>query len=194
MKFSIDLQTETKPEWVTLVLNNIEFFLQDHANCERKASSMMMSFVAKYPNRIEIIPELIATAIEELEHFQDVYKIMESRGIPLHQELEQDHYVNQLNALCRTSPEERFLDRLLISSVVECRGAERFKLVYQAVEDEELKKFYHRLWAAEAKHGNLFVKMSLLYFDEKAVYDRLQFFVKKEAEILNNLELRAAFH
>jgi len=194
MKFSIDLQTETKPEWVTLVLNNLELFLQDHANCERKASSMMMSFVAKYPNRIEIIPELIATAIEELEHFQDVYKIMESRGIPLHQELEQDHYVNQLNALCRTSPEERFLDRLLISSVVECRGAERFKLVYQAVEDEELKKFYHRLWAAEAKHGNLFVKMSLLYFDEKAVYDRLQFFVKKEAEILNNLELRAAFH
>ncbi len=194
MKFSIDLQTETKPEWVTLVLNNIEFFLQDHANCERKASSMMMSFVAKYPNRLEIIPELIETAIEELGHFQDVYKIMERRGIPLRQELEQDHYVNQLNALCRTSPEERFLDRLLISSVVECRGAERFKLVYQAVEDEELKKFYHRLWAAEAKHGNLFVKMSLLYFDEKLVYDRLQFFVKKEAEILNSLELKPAFH
>lgn len=194
MKFSIDLQTETKPEWVTLVLNNIEFFLQDHANCERKASSMMMSFVAKYPNRLEIIPDLIETAIEELGHFQDVYKIMESRGIPLRQELEQDHYVNQLNALCRTSPEERFLDRLLISSVVECRGAERFKLVYQAVEDEELKKFYHRLWAAEAKHGNLFVKMSLLYFDEKSVYDRLQFFVKKEAEILNSLELKPAFH
>ena len=29
---------------------------------------MAMSFVAKYPDRTEIIPELIETGIEELEH------------------------------------------------------------------------------------------------------------------------------
>ena len=34
---------------------------------------MAMSLVAKYPNRLEIIPELIATGVEELEHFQRLF-------------------------------------------------------------------------------------------------------------------------
>ena len=42
-----------------------------------------MSLVAKYPNRTEIIPELIAIAVEELEHFQQVYQVMEKRGLQL---------------------------------------------------------------------------------------------------------------
>ena len=56
---------------------NFDAFLQDHADCERKASSMAMSFVAKCPDRTEIIPELIDTALEELEHFKSVYTLME---------------------------------------------------------------------------------------------------------------------
>src|SRR5207249_11705107 len=65
-------------------------FLQDHADCERKASAMAMSFVAKYPDRVEIIPELIETGVEELEHFQQVYARMEKRGIPLAKEMTED--------------------------------------------------------------------------------------------------------
>ena len=194
MKVRIDVSTPTNPEWVKLVLENFPAFIQDHANCERKASSLMMSFVAKYPNRTELVSELVASAIEELEHFNQVFEIMQRRGIPLRQEIDSDPYVNKLLGFCRSSSEERFLDRLLVSSVVECRGAERFKLVYEAVQDEELKKFYHRLWADEAKHGNLFVRLALIYFDEKTVYDRLQFFIDKESEVVASMELRAAFH
>lgn len=194
MKVAQDILTPTPSAWVETVLTHIPEFLQDHANCERKASQMMMSFVAKYPNRTEIIPELIASAIEELEHFQQVFDIMQRRGIPLRHEIDADPYVNQILAFCTTKGDERFLDRLLVGSVVETRGAERFKLVYQATDDVELKKFYHTLWACEAKHGNIFVKWALTYFPETMVYSRLQYFLEKESEVMNLLPIRPAFH
>ncbi|MEM1408384.1 MAG: tRNA isopentenyl-2-thiomethyl-A-37 hydroxylase MiaE, partial [Bacteroidota bacterium] len=148
MKLSIELSCESSKEWVETVMSDFNAFLQDHANCERKASAMAMSFVAKYPDRLEIIPELIDTAVEELEHFKSVYQIMEDRGVRLPAEMSQDLYVKQLIDGCRSSKRERFLDRLLLASIIECRGAERFRLVYEALPQGELKKFYHNLWAS----------------------------------------------
>jgi tRNA-(ms[2]io[6]A)-hydroxylase len=194
MKLSLDLKQRSRPEWVNAVIDDFPSFLQDHANCERKASAMAMHFVAKYPDRLAIIPQLIATAVEELEHFQQVYAFMEKMGIPLKQEMGEDPYVKNLLTYCRTGREERFLDRLLIASVVECRGAERFKLIWEALEEGELKKFYHHLWASEAKHGHIFVKMALAYFSSEVVYQRLEFWMQREAEAINALPIHAALH
>jgi len=194
MKLSIELASESTQEWVAAVMQDFSAFLQDHANCERKASAMAMSFVAKYPDRVEIIPELIETAVEELEHFREVYQIMEKNGIKLPAEMGQDIYVKALVDRCRSGREERFLDRLLLASIVECRGAERFRLVYEALEEEELKQFYHKLWASEAKHGNIFVKMALNYFEEDTVYTRLRELNDIEAEVLESLPLKPALH
>ena len=65
-------------------------------DCERKASATAMSLVAKYPNRVEIIPELIDIGVEELEHFQQVYKVMQSRGIQLSHTIHEDLYIKGL--------------------------------------------------------------------------------------------------
>lgn len=194
MKLSLDLTYDTSPEWVQTVLNDFDSFLQDHADCERKASAMAMSFIAKCPDKGEIIPELIETALEELEHFQDVYRLMESRGVPLKKEMAQDMYIKQLMACCRSGSDDRLLDRMLLASVVECRGAERFRLVAEAVEDPEIKAFYKRLWTSEAKHGHIFVKFALNYWDEATVYQRLEELVADEARICSSLELRPALH
>lgn len=194
MKLNLDLAVDSKQEWIDAVMADFPSFLQDHADCERKASAMAMSFVAKYPDRKEILPDLIATGIEELEHFQQVYELMESRGIPLTHSIGEDPYVKALIKKCHSGRIERFLDRLLIASVVETRGAERFRLISEAQKDPEMHRFYKILWASEAKHGHLFVKMALNYFPEKQVYDRLAWWVEQEAEVLNNLEIRAALH
>ena len=194
MKFRIDLTVASKKEWVDAVMSDFNAFLQDHADCERKASAMALSLVAKYPNRTEIIPELIDTSVEELEHFRDVYDIMQQRGIQLTHEIPQDLYIKQLLKICRDGRNERFMDRLLLASLVETRGAERFKLVYEALENEDLKQFYHRLWASEARHGEVFVRMALNYFEEEEVYQRLEEMKEAEAIILNNLEIRPALH
>lgn len=189
MKLSIDIERPSPDAWINAVLDDFDAFLQDHANCERKASAMAMSFVAKYPDRVEILPELIETAVEELQHFQQVYTIMQRRGVRLKQEMDRDPYVKQLLSLCRSSREERLLDRLLVASVVECRGAERFRLVYEALDAGDLRTFYHRLWASEAKHGHIFVDFALRYFERDSVYQRLGYFMQEESDIMENLTI-----
>ena len=194
MKLSLELTKDSPQEWIEAVMNDFPAFLQDHADCERKASAMSMSLVAKYPDRTEIIPELIATAVEELEHFEQVYTIMNNQGIQLAHEIKQDMYVKALLGLMKSDVEGRFLDRLLLGSIIECRGAERFKMIYENLDEGKLRHFYHELWASEAKHGNIFVKMALIYFDEKRVYDRLQFLNEKEGGIMLALPIKAALH
>jgi len=190
----IKLTVASSKYWIETVMNDFNAFLQDHADCERKASAMAMSFVAKYPDRTEIIPKLIATALEELKHFQQVYRILQKKGIQLTHEIPEDPYIKQLVQLSRTGREERFLDRLLIAAVVECRGAERFKMVHEALEDKELKLFYQKLYESETKHGNIFLEMARNYFDELAIQRRLAQLVLEEGRILSGLKLRAALH
>jgi tRNA-(ms[2]io[6]A)-hydroxylase len=194
MKLSLDLKYDTPPEWTETVMKDFNSFLQDHADCERKASAMALSFVAKCPDKTKIIPWLIETALEELEHFQQVYGVMEKCGVYLKNDMPQDVYINQLMKLLRSSSQERLMDRFLLASIIECRGTERFRLVEEALDDGELKKFYKTLWTSEAKHGNIFVKMALEYFDKDKVYKRLDELMTEEAKICAALPLRSAVH
>jgi tRNA-(ms[2]io[6]A)-hydroxylase len=194
LKLSLDLAYQTPAEWAHQALANFDAFLQDHADCERKASAMAMSFIAKCPDKVEIIPELIETAVEELEHFQMVYALMQKRGIRLPDKMPKDVYVDMLIKRCRSSVDERLMDRMLLASILECRGAERFKLIADAAENEEIRLFYKKLWISEAKHGHIFVKFALNYWPEKDVYERLRFLNNAEAEICESLPWRPALH
>ena len=194
MQYYLDLTYDTPPEWAENAIKDLPAFLRDHADCERKASSMAMSFVAKAHDKKEIIPELIDTAIEELEHFQSVYKIMEEKGVELTHHIEKDTYIEDLIKLCRTKPEDRLIDRLLLASIIETRGAERFKLISDAIDDKELKKFYKELWVSEANHGNIFVKMALNYRPKDEVYKRLHELNDAEGKICEKLPWRHAVH
>jgi tRNA-(ms[2]io[6]A)-hydroxylase len=139
--------------------------------------------------------DFVHLAAEELEHFQQVYEVMEQRGYDLIGD-EQDPYVNALLKHCRHGRDERFLDRLLVSGIVENRGAERFRLVseYMAGRDEEMRVFYRDLWASEARHANLFVDLALEYFGYDEVYARLEELTRAEAEIVEALPWRASLH
>ncbi len=190
---SIDLLVATHPDWVNVVLSDFDAFIQDHANCERKASALAMSLVVKHPDRTRILPALIALAQEELEHFRQVYALMVSRGLGLVKDT-QDPYVNQLAACMRHGHEPRFLDRLLVSSLVECRGAERFRIIAEALEDQSLREFYTSLWKAETKHGHQFVDMALEYAYAETTMARLLELAEREAEIVQALPWRASLH
>ena len=194
-KKSIDLAVKTDPGWVDVILAHFDEFLCDHANCERKASALAMSLVVKYPDREKVIPTLIALAQEELAHFRLVYELMEARGLRITKDTP-DPYVAHLMPLLRHGHDERFLDRLLVASIIECRGAERFRMVSEALQisDPALARFYKQLWGSEAKHGNQFVEMSLSYFEPEIVYARLHDLVQREAEIIGSLQWRPALH
>ncbi len=190
---SIDLKSATHPDWVQIILDDFDTFLADHANCERKASALAMSLIVRFQDRTRIIPALIAIAREELEHFEQVYELMVERNVSLIKD-SPDPYVNALISQMRHGYDDRFVDQLLVSSVVESRGAERFKIIAEALTDERLKTFYHDLWKAELKHGHQFVAMALEYCESERVYSRLDELMEIEAEIITKLEWRPSLH
>jgi tRNA-(ms[2]io[6]A)-hydroxylase len=192
-KKSIDLLCATPDAWIETVLGNFDLFLADHANCERKASALAMSLIVRYPDRTTIIPQLIDLAQEELEHFEQTYQLMAQRGLTLQKD-SQDPYVNELLKVARHGRDERFIDRMLISSVVESRGAERFGLVAEAHDDPEIREFYTELRNGELKHAHVFVHLLLQEVDADLVYPRLEELMKIEAEIVSKLDIRPALH
>jgi tRNA-(ms[2]io[6]A)-hydroxylase len=192
-KNSYELLSATDPRWVKNVLQDFDSFLIDHASCERKANALLMSMIVKYPDRPTIIPRLIELAQEELEHFAEAYAFMERRGLVFSKD-KPDAYVNQLLAAARHGRDERFIDRMLISSVIEKRGAERFRIVAENIDDPELAAFYDKLWKSEVKHAHVFVLMLQEEYPPEMFDARLDELLQLEAEIIAGLELGPALH
>lgn len=187
------LLVSTPPEWAPFALTNFDSFLSDHASCERKASAVGMSFVVRYPDRPELIEPMIQFAREELEHFHQVYRLMKARGLALLPD-EEDPYVNLLMKEVRFGRDERFLDRLLVSSLIESRGAERLGLVAEQLTDEKLKHFYSRLARAEAHHHDLFWEMARKFFPQNVVDERWKTLQEAEARAILGVPWRNALH
>ena len=140
-----------------------------------------------------MLDELIAFAREELEHFHQVYRLIEKRGLQLAPD-EKDPYVGALLRHVRKSSDPRLLDRLVMASVVEARGCERFAMVGDALEPGELKDFYRDIAASEARHHGLFLRLARHYFPQDEIAQREQEFLELEAEIIAQLPPRAALH
>lgn len=187
------LKIATPREWAQKALTEFDAFLLDHASCERKASAVGLSFVVRYPDRKEIIEPMIQFSREELEHFHQVYRLIAERGLTLGRD-EEDTYVNVMMQHVRFGRDERFLDRLIVSSVIEARGAERLKLIEENVSEERLKTFYGRLARAEAHHRTFFLDMAAYYFPQGTIQERLDAFLDIEAEAISSVPFRAALH
>ncbi|MDQ6951587.1 MAG: tRNA-(ms[2]io[6]A)-hydroxylase [Mariprofundales bacterium] len=195
-KTAVALQWATPASWVKAgPLSDFDAFLADHANCERKASALALSLVVRFPDRKAIIRPLIDLAAEELEHFRQVFAVMEARGVDLVPDTP-DPYVARMKKMMRHGREERFIDTLLVSSLIECRGAERFRLISEAMGEGDpiMRDFYRDLWACEAKHGNLFVEWALKFASEVSLYARLAELAESEAEVAASLPARPSLH
>lgn len=189
----LPLKFETPPDWVRSALSCFDDFLLDHASCERKASAVGMSFVVRYPDRTALIEPMIQFAREELEHFHQVYRLILERGLTLAPD-EEDAYVNILMKEVRSGREERFLDRLLVSSLIEARGHERLHLVAEAMTDMPLAQLYTRLARAESRHKDLFLELAQLYFPLAEVAARWEFLAEREALAIQSVPHRSRLH
>jgi tRNA-(ms[2]io[6]A)-hydroxylase len=190
---TFSLLTQTPPDWVEVALADFDAFLIDHASCERKASSVGISFVVRYPDRKALLDPMIQFAREELEHFHQVFRLIEERGLSLREDYP-DEYVNLIMAEVRTGRDERLLDRLLVSAVIEARGAERLGIVAEKLSEPRLKLFYERLTRAEKHHQSFFIEMAQLFFAPEVVTERLSELLEKEAEAIRNVPYRSALH
>ncbi len=187
------LLVATKPDWAEFALRDFDHFLIDHASCERKASAVGMSFVVRYPDRQELIGPMIQFAREELEHFHQVFRLIEARGLTLERD-EEDAYVNLLMKEVRFGRDERFLDRLLVSSLIESRGCERLHLIAAELKDPKLQQFYSRLARAEGHHQNLFLELAQHFFPAHTVTPRWNTLREAEAAAISQVPYRHALH
>ncbi|MFT6387645.1 MAG: tRNA-(ms[2]io[6]A)-hydroxylase [Cellvibrionaceae bacterium] len=187
------LRMATSPEWTTIVLNDFNLFLNDHAQAEKKASGMAMSMLSHYPDKPELVSAMIDLAIEELAHFREVIKLMQSRGLQLGTD-EKDPYVNQIRKQMRKGSEVYMLDRLLTAAIIEARGCERFGLIAKHHPDDKLRHFYQLITDSEAKHHLLFIELASQYFSSSDIEIRLDELLDIEATIIEALPLRAALH
>ncbi len=193
MEQSYQLKEATPREWALQAIQNLDALLLDHAACERKAAAMGISFVVQYPDRPKLIDPLIGFAREELEHFQQVCRVIVARGQSLGED-KKDDYVNLIHRHIRTTRDERLLDRLLAASVIEARGHERLALLETVLDVPELKALYGRLARAENRHRDFFLELAELYFSKETIAKRLAFFIEVEAEAIRSVPFRSAIH
>lgn len=190
---SLPLRYATPPEWTTAVLADFDAFMQDHAAAEKKASGMAISMLSHYPDRTELVAAMADLAVEELVHYREVVKWLHQRGQLTTADCK-DPYVGAFRDVIRRGRDVYLLDRLLTASIIEARGAERFALVADALEEGPLQRFYASIARSEERHFELFLHLAARYFDESMIAARWHTLLDIEADIVRSLPLRAALH
>jgi tRNA-(ms[2]io[6]A)-hydroxylase len=80
---------------------------------------------------------------------------------------------------------EELVDRLMISSLIEARSCERFRLLGEACEDDaELRKLYRALWASEHGHYLSFIQLAEQLLEPQIVAKRWSQMLDSEAKII----------
>ena len=190
---ALPLRISSTQSWIDCVLSDMDGFLIDHAAAEKKASGMATNMISHYPDRKKLVMAMADLAIEELAHYKEVIKLIHSRGGQLGADTK-DHYVIQFRQHMRNGRDEYFLDRLLIGSIIEARGAERFGLLARDLSCQQLKAFYTAIAESEQKHYTLFLDLAKLYFDDQQVQQRFDQLLDVEADIVQQLPILAKLH
>lgn len=191
----LGLQLPTDPRWARLVKQDLPELLTDHAWCEMKAASNVMSMMVRYPDLTELVGELTRICQEEVEHFGMVHQRIVARGWVLGPE-RKDNYVNELLLFVRKdgSREERLVDRLLFSAMIEARSCERFKMLSEEAPDEDLRTFYRELMVSEAGHYTTFIGFARRFGGRVDVDARWKEFLAYEAEVVARYGVAPTMH
>ncbi len=189
------LQLPTDPRWVNIVEKNIEEIMTDHAYCEQKAASNAISIVIKFPEKSDLVKAMLELAQEELEHFKMVHDKLLARGFTLGRE-RKDEYVNLLYDFMRKggARSHQLIDRLLFAAMIEARSCERFKVLSENINDEELRGFYHELMISEANHYTMFLNFARQYADGEDVEKRWQEWLDYEGQVIQQFGKKETVH
>ena len=187
----LGLQLVTDPRWIDLASISLEDILTDHAYCEQKAANSCISLIQKYNDKDELVNELSPVVTEEWGHFRMVLSELRKRNLKLGKQ-RKDEYVNKLLGFQKKdgSPQERFLDQLLIMALIEARSCERFKRLSEGLPDEYLRKFYRLFMESEAGHYTLFITLAETYLPKEQVRVRWKEWLEYEASVMMNMEVR----
>ena len=180
----LPLLSRTPVEWGKRVLANPLELLADHAFLEKKAANNALDLLTRWPE--DFVPGWVTAmtgiAHDETSHLRQVMRLLLRRG----GEMPRGHanpYARDLRLLVRTREPEQTLDRLFVSALIELRSCERFSVLAEASDDQELSAFYHSLHLSERGHYKTFLKLA---FQVPGVHteERWREMLNEEARIL----------
>jgi len=191
------LKLPTDPRWVNIVEKNIEDILTDHAWCEQKAATNAITIITINSEFPDLVADMLALAKEEIEHFQMVNNIIVKRGLVLGRE-RKDEYVGELAQYMKKSNTgsrvSGLVERLLFSAMIEARSCERFKVLSENIQDEELSLFYRELMESEAGHHTTFLSYARKYGRGIEVDQRWKEWLEFEASIIQKYGKQQSVH
>lgn len=191
----LGLKLPTDPRWVNIVEKNIEEILTDHAFCEQKATSTAISLIVGFPEYTELIQEMVALVKEEISHFKMVHDIIIKRGWTLGRDRKDEYVIELMKFFPKGgSRTTQLVHRLLYAALIEARSCERFRLLSEELEDEELRTFYRNLMVSEANHYTMFLGFARQYGNKKEVDTKWQQLLEYEAKIMSSLGTSETIH
>lgn len=185
----LPLHWNTPHSWATAVLREPLALLNYHAHLEKKAAANALELFNRWPEPSppeNWVAAMTAIARDEVDHLSTVCRLLSRRGGRLAKS-HSNSYASALHQLVRKGRgTEELVDRLLVSSLIEARSCERFKLLGEASDDAELCKLYRALWASEHGHYLNFLQLAGQILDEKRVAVRWEQMLDLEARIIQS--------
>ena len=191
----LGLKLPTDPRWVNIVEKNIKEILTDHAYCEQKAASTAISLIVSFPEFTELVEEMILLVKEEISHFKMVHDKIIARGWILGRDRKDEYVIELLKFFPKGgSRTTQLVHRLLYAALIEARSCERFRLLSEEMEDNELAEFYKNLMVSEANHYTMFLGFARQYGDRKDVDKKWEALLVYEAQIMKKLSKKETMH
>lgn len=194
---SLPLKVLTPKSWASSVLLQPLALLNDHAHLERKAASNALDLLPRWPEADppkRWVNMMISVARDETSHLGIVSRILERRG-GIMTKSHKNPYAQALREEVRFgTADKELLDRLLISSLIELRSCERFALLAEASEDEELRKLYKSLWSSEHGHYKAFLDLAYGVRPKPEADKRWEQMLAAEAKIIRSQSAGPRMH
>jgi tRNA-(ms[2]io[6]A)-hydroxylase len=187
------LINKTSEEWIDLAISNPMDILLDHAHCERKAAGVALQLMFRYVSEPGLSEILSPLAREELEHFERVLSILNSRGKKLQKLASPPYGAILAKNICKDEP-LRMLDSFLVAGLIEARSHERMKLLSIHSPDIELRNLYADLLKSEARHFGIYWKLADERFDRNILTSRLEELARVESDALLEMHHQPRMH
>ncbi|TRY29213.1 tRNA isopentenyl-2-thiomethyl-A-37 hydroxylase MiaE [Aliiglaciecola sp. M165] len=158
----------------------------DHVNLSKKLISK-----SNFEHGDELISKMVLLIKEELHHFQQVWEIMQSRGVE-YDNLTASRYARGMMKHVRTHEPAKLIDTLICGAYIEARSCERFAKLAPHL-DQELNTFYVSLLRSEARHFQDYLNLAQKVSVED-ITQRVDFFAKEEAQLIDSDDNEFRFH
>ena len=188
------LKAPTPDGWFAAAVRHVDELLLDHANCEKKAASTALALMFAYPEDAALARQLSRLAREELRHFEQVQKHLETAGIA-YRRLRPSRYAEGLRRAVSAAEPARRLDLLLCGALIEARSCERFEGLVPRLPGP-LSRFYAGLQESEARHFMLYLDFARRHAAAQGLDldGRLSVLADAEAELATAPDTEFRFH